>query len=356
MSFEKGHALIIGVGNYMDHPNLNVEITVKDATAIDLLIKDPQFCGYPADQVTFLSRENATKEKIEAAFADLAAKADEESTVFIYLASHGDFGTDDSWYFLPHDVAVTPHPTQNKVQVLPDTGISEPRFVDMLRAIKAQKLIIFFNTCFSGNVSGSLGTALEDGPTVDPVNPTQDGINALLGTGEGRIIITAAGEDQKSWFNRFASLTIFTDSLLDGLKGIGVADRGGFISAFDLYTALYYTVIEKGSQLGELAGIPIVQEPEITVLKGVGPFPIALHQNPVGSLGGAGLVSEEVLKGNIKEKEVSEVEEAIKRIMGDKVEGDKNVSNISTGSINNSSNIAIGPNASVNVNQNKDAN
>jgi hypothetical protein len=60
---------------------------------------------------------------------------------------------------------------------------------------------------------------------------------------------------------------------VDGLKGKGISSRGGAISAFDLYTAVFESV-------GEVARdtLGLTQEPELTVLKGVGPFAVALYR------------------------------------------------------------------------------
>ena len=97
--------------------------------------------------------------------------------------------------------------------------------------------------------------------------------NALLATGTGRIIMTACREDQVSFIGP-GSLTIFARALVDGLRGRGISSRRGYISAFDLYSHLYFAVtdvIEQG-RYGRS------QEPELTVLKGVGPFAVSLYR------------------------------------------------------------------------------
>ena len=95
---------------------------------------------------------------------------------------------------------------------------------------------------------------------------------ALLATGEGRIIITACREDQLSYIGK-GDLTLFTDTLVNGLHGRGTSSTRGYISAFDLYTHLYFTIEET---VREKYGK--TQEPELTVLKGVGPFAVSLYR------------------------------------------------------------------------------
>jgi len=61
MSFSQGHALIIGVGQYQHIPYANVPVAVQDAQAIDRVIKDAQYCGYPNNQVELLSDTAASE-------------------------------------------------------------------------------------------------------------------------------------------------------------------------------------------------------------------------------------------------------------------------------------------------------
>jgi len=96
--------------------------------------------------------------------------------------------------------------------------------------------------------------------------------DALLSSGEGRIIITACRAEQKSWIGN-GKLSIYTQALVDSLSGGGyVPNNNGYIGAFGLYEHLYAAVKEAAEALGK------VQEPVLTVLKGVGPFPVALYR------------------------------------------------------------------------------
>jgi hypothetical protein len=127
---------------------------------------------------------------------------------------------------------------------------------------------MIFNACHSGEISPTLSVDQVLGAKVLP-NAAAD---ALLSTGSGRIIITACREEQFSYIGT-GQLTLFTQALVDGLHGKGVLARGGFISAFDLYTTIYETVSARVRQLYKQE-----QEPELTVLKGVGPFAVSLYK------------------------------------------------------------------------------
>jgi hypothetical protein len=86
------------------------------------------------------------------------------------------------------------------------------------------------------------------------------------------VIVTACRENQVSFIGG-GPLTVFTQALVDSLHGQRVPNRGGRISAFDLYTAVYDTVSEAvRTQYGR------EQEPELTVQKGVGPMAVAFYR------------------------------------------------------------------------------
>lgn len=86
------------------------------------------------------------------------------------------------------------------------------------------------------------------------------------------IVVTACRDRQLSYIGP-GPLTLFTQALVDGLRGAGTRGNRGYVSAFDLYLHLYDSVKEAAArQYGK------AQEPELTVLKGVGPFPVSLFR------------------------------------------------------------------------------
>ena len=275
--FSQGYALLIGVGSYEHEPEHNVPITVADTRALHEVISDPQFCGYPAGQVTLLHDSTATRAGILAALDDLATRTTADDTVLLFYGGHGWDATDGTYYLTTHDTQFTPrsHIAQSKVVL--DTGVSEHEFIAKLRAIPAQRVLVIINACYAGSLAPTLGDS--DPPVLGQPFP-EHASNALLSTGAGRIIMTACREDQVSFIG-LGELTIFARALVDGLRGRGVSSRRGYISAFDLYSHLYFVVtdvIEQG-----LYGRP--QEPELTVLKGVGPFAVSLYRG-ASTLGG----------------------------------------------------------------------
>ncbi len=122
-------------------------------------------------------------------------------------------------------------------------------------------------------------------------------------------------ETQKSYFSTKADLTIFADILSEGLRGRDIDSRKGYISAFDLYEHIYTEVKRKvESKYG------LVQEPELTIQKGVGVMAIALHRGktPEGELSDSDRPSS--LGGAVREVEPSQSQQAFQQILSGEID------------------------------------
>jgi len=262
MPFAHGHALLIGIGSYQYIPQLNVPVTVTDAQALADVLRDERLCGYPEERVRILHDTSATRTSILAALGELALAADPDATILIFYSGHGDYGDDGNYHLTTHDSQIA----QRKL--VAGTGISQQELLASIRAIPARRALLVFNACHSGGVVPALGA--DDALPGNSLPDTLAG--ALLSSGEGRIIITACREDQRSYIGE-GDLTIFTRALVDGLRGLGTTSQRGYISAFDLYTAVYEAVSTTVQ-----AAYHVTQEPELTIHKGVGPFAVALFR------------------------------------------------------------------------------
>ncbi len=270
MTFTHGYALIIGVGNYQHSPHHTVPITATDAQAVAGIVRDAQFCGYPPAQVTILSNDSASRSGILTAL-DRLAQTKKDDTVLLFYSGHGDYDTGGNYTLTTHDTR------WQQGRVVPGSAINQAELLDKLRAIPAERVLLLFNACHAGELSPTLG---DDAPPTGSALPDQIA-NALLATGSGRIVITACRDTQVAFIGN-GTCTLFAQALVDGLRGTGdVFNRNGYISAFDLYTHLYYTLAEAvqrdvpqqtRDQYGD------TQEPELTILKGVGPFAVALYR------------------------------------------------------------------------------
>lgn len=300
MSFTQGHALIIGVGQYENIPGANVPIAVDDAQAVAQVLQDGKYCGYPAAQVDIVTDSGATRDGTLAALERLAQQTGDNDTIFLFYCGHGALGTDGNYYLISHDGEV------EAGRVVPGSGVSETELIDKIRALKAKKALLIFNTCHSGNISPSLGPEKEE---IETSSLSTDTSSALLATGNGRIIITACREEQKSYIGK-GSLSIFTQALVDGLHGTGFRGNAGFISAYSLYEQIFMAVTER---VGELSD-NLVQEPELTVIKGIGPFAVSLYKgaSTLGAFDESELVPE---TGAVHEVKAEKAERSFKQII-----------------------------------------
>lgn len=263
LEFTRGHALIVGVGKYQV-PRLNVPQVIDDAQGVADALIDAG--AYAHQHVTLVTGSQATRSALIAALKDLATKASEESVVFLFLSSHGDLGADNEYYVVTADTEFLP-----AGQVCPGTGLSAPELIDLLRAIPAQQLLCIINTCFSGSigaqVSGILSGNTDD--TVPEGIPLDDRLGRAIVKGSlGRVLITSSRSSQFSHYDRQSRHTYFGQALIDGLQGNGVSSREGYITLYDLYAYLYTQTKAATTQR---------QEPMLTVVEGVGPFPVTLH-------------------------------------------------------------------------------
>jgi len=262
MPFGGGHALLIGVGSHTYAPHLDVPISVEDAKAVAEILTNEDYCGYPQNQVKVLHDRSATREGILGELAELSGRVKPEDTVTIFYCGHGDYGTDGEYYLVGYDARIS----GSKVQA--GTGVSQSALVERLANIPAKRVLVIFNACHSAEISPTLSVDQALGSKILP-DTAKD---ALLSTGSGRIIITACKEEQLSYIGK-GDLSIFTQAVVDGLRGKGILPRGGFISAYDLYTSAFEAVKETVQESYQKA-----QEPELTVLKGSGPFAVALYK------------------------------------------------------------------------------
>lgn len=224
----------------------------------------PRLCGYPPHQITLLHNAAATRSALLAALDSLAATTGPDSTVVIYYAGHGDYGADSKYYLTTHDSR------REGDRIAQASGLCDDELLTKVRTIPAKRLLLLFNACHAGALSPNRSVAPPIALGSDPL--PEETLDALLATGEGRIIITACRPQQRSWVGN-GQLTLFTQALVEGLRGQGyVANCNGYISAFGLYEHLYASVKERAADLG------YQQDPELTVLRGVGPFPVALYR------------------------------------------------------------------------------
>ena len=119
---DNAHALVIGIAEYH---HINKLPQVQDAQHIADLLIDPNYCGFPTDNVKLLLDGQATQTALRQGLVDLAGRSNADSTVLIFFSGHGgriESGPQAGQYLLPVD---TVYPS---VEDLARTAISGAEF------------------------------------------------------------------------------------------------------------------------------------------------------------------------------------------------------------------------------------
>ncbi|MEL6603109.1 MAG: caspase family protein [Cyanobacteria bacterium J06614_10] len=210
--FKQGYACIIGIGG--DLPN-----TITDAEALADVLKDPERCAYPPEQVQLLTAEAATCDKVTEALETLAKQADENATAIVYFSGHGHQLSNsivDTYYLLCHGYS-----TEN----LKRTALSGSKFTALLQQIPAKKLLVILDCCHAGGLSDLSDFEI----TKSPLPPEAE---KLFSKGKGRILICSSARDELSYGGN--PYSAFTYALLKAMYGEGTAKKDGYVRATDL--------------------------------------------------------------------------------------------------------------------------
>ncbi|HJZ50074.1 MAG TPA: TIR domain-containing protein, partial [Roseiflexaceae bacterium] len=126
-------------------------------------------------------------------------------------------------YLLPVDTVYSSD------EALAQTAISGAEFTQALRAIPARKVLVAFDCCHSGGIGqpkDALAPAIKAG--------FSESYYDQLKSGKGRVILASSRDDEYSWVLPGASNSLFTQQLVEGLRG-GIASEDGLIRIFDLF-------------------------------------------------------------------------------------------------------------------------
>ena len=227
-AMNNANALVIGIANYQ-HINRLPPTILKDAQDIRDLLVDPDHCGYPLDNVQLLLDGQTTRSALRHALAGLADRSNEDSTVFIYISSHGgrvESAPHTGEYLLPVDADYT------SGESLSRTAISGDEFTEALLNIPARKVVVVFDCCHAGGI----GQPKEATAPTLKVGFSESYYDALK-QGRGRVILASSRSTEYSYVLPNAENSLFTQHLLQGLRG-GIPSEDGLIRIFDLFEYL----------------------------------------------------------------------------------------------------------------------
>jgi esterase/lipase superfamily enzyme len=287
-SFDRGYALLIGVGECRKYPSWSLPVTVKDVTAVKKILVDPSLCGYPDnnEHIRLLSNDTATRQSILDGLQWLKGVADQdpEATIVIYYSGHGCLNpASGSYYLIPHDA--DPMDFGN-------SALAGANFTKAVHRIKSQKLLVILDCCHAEGVASGKGAGIESQLPKGLEFKLPDGLNfklppgfepqsakgqfSTLAEGKGVAILSSSDSNQISWIRKDQALSVFTSHLIEALRGAGNQEGDKSVTVMNLIEYLGKTVAATAQSEHQAE-----QNPQ-SDYKGSNHFPIALLRGGKG--------------------------------------------------------------------------
>jgi uncharacterized caspase-like protein len=216
--------------------------------------------------VTLLDQD-ATRQAITAALSKIAAQAQPDDMVVIFLAGHG-MSVNDHYYYAagdlgqddPEDVTKLIHPASTAegevaaVSLFQRSGLNQDAILQILRSVAAKDVVVILDTCYSAYAA-----------TPDAVLRRDMNVTATerIGHAAGRIVLSSAfhkahdsgGEDQDDH-------GLFTSFLLRAFQGEADYEKSGVIDIGSLSRYLKKSVLARSMNIAaQLHDDSLVQEP-----------------------------------------------------------------------------------------------
>ena len=240
--------LAAGINEYADN-RFKLAGSVRDAQALSKAFATNSDGLYKSVEVKLLTDADVNQEKLDASFAEFAARATTSDVFLLYLAGHGKT-VDGRYYFVPRDFKVGDNSDEKAVNAaVVEQGIAQEQWQRWFASIPARKSMILFDTCESGTLTGV---------TSQTKSLEQSAANDRLAQATGRSIITASSGTQVA-FEGYRGHGLFTYNLLDALDRAD-SDGNGTIEINELAAYVYAQVTTLSEKIFKKR-----QEPQIRI-------------------------------------------------------------------------------------------
>lgn len=222
MQFDRGRALVVGLARYDEVSGLP-DAVLNDARDVADLLRSGEYCGFPAANIRLLLDERATLSALRGALAELATASSEDDTVIVFFSGHGarlGQAPDETSALVPFDAGFSD---------LEGTTLSESELSSSLAKIKAKRLLVLIDACHAGG-AGVLKSGAGD-VSFGIVEKTLQ----RLATGTGRVIMASSRANETSLVMPSARNSVFTERLLEALRGHARTTGDGLIRVFDIF-------------------------------------------------------------------------------------------------------------------------
>ncbi|MBF5045996.1 caspase family protein [Simulacricoccus sp. 17bor-14] len=220
------YALVIGIGHFEDGAWGNLRYAEKDAEDLARVLRDPQRGGFR--EVTVLTGEAATRERVRKALGDLEARPlREQDVVLIYVSSHGTLARDvrgELQRFLVTSDA--------QLAQVADTALETRELEDALGRLTSRRRVLVLATCHSGSGKSLLPAQVRaelerlKGPLPPP--PLEEGSRASL-------VLSASDWSEAAREDDALANDVYTHFLVEALDGSGDRNLDGAVSATEAH-------------------------------------------------------------------------------------------------------------------------
>lgn len=241
------YVLAAGVSRY-DNPDYNLGLPAKDARDfVDTLLRQ-RGAQYAEVKVRLLQDKDASRNALEEGLAWLRQSMTPRDTAIVFLAGHG-INDGPTYYYMTRDA---------NLQQLPQTALPFTSIRSTLTSLQG-RVMLFVDTCHSGNVMGRLGTRQARDAT--------GAINEMASAENGVVVFASSTGGQFSQENADWGNGAFTKAVVEGLQGAADFKQRGRVTykGLDAYVSDRVEELTRGEQT-----------PVTPVLQGVPDFTIAL--------------------------------------------------------------------------------
>lgn len=238
--YPHGYAVVVGIADYhWSVGPLSVSV-LNDARDVADLLRDPDRCGYPEEQVKLLLNGEATHKRMLAALDWLVARtAAPEATAIVYFSGHGfrqRTRQGEFTYLAAQDARLDTHRTAGFV--------TAAELMGRLRAMKAHRLAVLLDCCHAAGAAEVKGRspaaayrqqwAFKGG--------LDDRLLTALGKGRGRAVVASCTAEEKSLVEPGRRNSLFTVHLREALAGAGTRAGKQEVGILDVFDHLAGTV------------------------------------------------------------------------------------------------------------------
>ncbi len=273
-SIRNRYALVVGVGKFKSGIT-PLQFAVRDATLFYRFLNEQ--AGFSKNNTYFLADQNATSSNILKYLTAIRNAAQEDDLVVVYMSSHGTppdkFG---GVYIVTYDTEVNPR------ERVWHTSVAESALKDFVENLKARRLVMVLDTCYSNGAYRAIPGFLPPGGKSLGIGDENEGYGVSKAQGKrlfgakdivledeprkaastgksieskesyGKVLISASSAGEKSWESDQLRNSVFTYYFVDGMKRYD----GSVKDAFD------YSKPRTQQRVQEEKGADITQTPQ----------------------------------------------------------------------------------------------